>query len=292
MKKVFIGLTTYNGEKYIKEAIDSLLNQSYSNFTLFISDDASNDNTAEICREYAAKDSRIVYFRQEKNLGMFPNFDFVLNKAEGEYFMWASHDDVWGKDFIKICVENIENKNVDAAISTVADINSEGKILRELSEMKKLTGRPNFFQIAKYVLQPEVLGKCNLMYSLFKTKIAKEVWQIYPQRMEWGSDYHFSLALVSHFRVCVDEKVLFKKRQQHGGASSPLNKEVYVPIKNPKNHMFPFGRFGSFLRGQMEAVAGTPYKPLVLLILLLRLPRAFIIFLSQRNYKKFLGLKN
>lgn len=292
MAKIFIGMSVYNGQKFLKNAIDCLLNQSYLDLTLFISDDASKDDTEKICREYAVRDSRVRYYRQEKNIGMFPNFRFVLDQADGDYFMWASQDDLWERDFIKVCLQNIESQKVDVAMTVMTDVDSYGRNLRELTEIAKLSGRPSIWQVAKYVLQSETLGKCNLMYSVFKTNVIKKVWEIYPQKMEWGSDYHFSLATISHFSIYIDERVLFKKR--HGGFSSQEASQDDVPdkvkrigIKNPKNQMFPFGRFGSYLKGHLEAVRGTGYGLLVTFLLFLRLPRAFIIYLSQRNYKKF-----
>lgn len=287
-------MPTYNGERFLKEAIDSLRAQIFTDWKLFISDDASTDATRKICEEYTKKDPRITYLRQEKNIGMFPNFKFVLDKANGDYFMWASQDDIWEKDFIKVCVENIENSKVDVAATVVADVDSYGRNLRELVELEKFSGKPSIRQIARYVLQPEILGKCNLMYSIFRTGIIKKVWETYPQRKEWGSDYHFSLAIISHCSIFVDKRILFKKR--HGGFSNPNSTKNDNPdavkrivIKNPKNHMFPFGRFKSYLRGQMEATRGTPYRPLVAFLLFARFPRSFFLYLKERNIKNFIG---
>lgn len=293
MSKVFIGMTAYNGDRFIRQAIESLLNQSFSDLVLFISDDASTDATARICLEYANKDKRIVYHRQEKNIGMFPNFKFGLDRANTPYFMLASQDDLWEKDFIQTCIENIEKRNVDVAMTVVAAVDSYGRSTREVPDMVALSGKPGIRQVAGFTLQPEVLGKCNLMYSLFKRDVIREAWKLYPMRKEWGTDYHFALAIVSHFKVYVDEKVLFKKR--HGGITSPdalkndrENEVKRLVITDPKNHMFPFGRFQQYFRGHMEALTGTPYQPLVALLLLIRLPRAFFIHMKQRNLKKFL----
>lgn len=92
--QVSIGMPVYNGAKFIHEALDSLLLQTFTDFELIISDNASTDETEVICREYAAKDERIRYVRQVENLGATANFQFVLDEAVGEYFMWAAHDDV------------------------------------------------------------------------------------------------------------------------------------------------------------------------------------------------------
>ena len=99
--KVSIGMPVYNGEKFICKALDSLLSQTFSDFELIISDNASTDTTEDICREYAAGDSRIRYVRQKKNQGPLANFQYVLDEAIGEYFMWAAADDSWEQ----VCVE-------------------------------------------------------------------------------------------------------------------------------------------------------------------------------------------
>lgn len=93
---VSIGMPVYNGAEYIREALDSLLAQTFTNYELIISDNASTDRTEAICREYAAHDPRIRYVRQKENCGPLGNFQFVMDEAEGEYFMWASADDMLG----------------------------------------------------------------------------------------------------------------------------------------------------------------------------------------------------
>lgn len=100
--KVSIGMPVFNGEKFIREALDSLLRQSFSDFELIISDNASTDGTERICREYAALDQRIRYIRQPTNIGAGFNFKFVLDEARSEYFMWAACDDVRSNDFVEL----------------------------------------------------------------------------------------------------------------------------------------------------------------------------------------------
>lgn len=90
---VSIGMPVYNGEKYIREALDSLLAQTFTDFELIISDNCSNDATENICREYALKDIRVKYIRQAENIGANANFKFLLENASSEFFMWAAHDD-------------------------------------------------------------------------------------------------------------------------------------------------------------------------------------------------------
>jgi len=125
---VSIGMPVYNGEAYIREALDSLLGQTFIDFELIISDNASTDGTEIICRGYASGDSRIRYVRQDRNVGAVGNFEFVLNEARGEYFMWAAHDDLQGsEDYLAKLVGVIRNGGYGLvfpaieAISTSAD---------------------------------------------------------------------------------------------------------------------------------------------------------------------------
>jgi glycosyltransferase involved in cell wall biosynthesis len=101
---VSIGMPVYNGAEFIRAALDSLLAQSFGDFELIISDNASTDETQTICETYARQDSRITYIRQPRNLGAVPNFLFVLRQARGRYFMWAAHDDIWAENWLETLV--------------------------------------------------------------------------------------------------------------------------------------------------------------------------------------------
>ena len=92
--KVSIGMPVFNGAKFIRAALDSLLAQTFTDFELVISDNASTDDTETICREFVSQDCRIRYVRQPVNLGAFGNFFHVLTLAKGQYFMWMAHDDM------------------------------------------------------------------------------------------------------------------------------------------------------------------------------------------------------
>lgn len=107
--KVSIGLPVYNGENYLREALDSLLSQSHKDFELIIGDNASTDNTRNICETYAKKDQRIRYFRHEVNIGAAANYNRIFELAIGNYFKWAAHDDVCSPDFLKDCVEKLDS---------------------------------------------------------------------------------------------------------------------------------------------------------------------------------------
>jgi len=101
LPKISIGLPVFNGEKFLHNCIDALLNQTHRDFELIISDNASTDSTEDICKKYLEKDQRIQYFRQEKNMGLQWNYNFVLTKAKYGYFIWSSVDDIHAPNFIE-----------------------------------------------------------------------------------------------------------------------------------------------------------------------------------------------
>jgi glycosyltransferase involved in cell wall biosynthesis len=90
---VAIGLPVYNGQRFLSTAIDALLAQSYRDFVLIISDNASTDRTSEICHEYVQKDSRVRYSRNPRNIGLSGNFNHVFGLSSSKYFKWATSDD-------------------------------------------------------------------------------------------------------------------------------------------------------------------------------------------------------
>lgn len=109
--KVSIGMPVYNGERFIRKALDSLLAQTFTDFELIISDNASTDRTQKICKEYKVRDKRIRYVRQNKNNGAIANFQFVLDESVGNYFMWAAVDDRRDREFLRLSLMVFENDN-------------------------------------------------------------------------------------------------------------------------------------------------------------------------------------
>jgi glycosyltransferase involved in cell wall biosynthesis len=106
---ISIGLPVFNGENFLREAITSVLGQTFEDFELIIRDNASTDATETICREFAARDRRIRYIRNEANVGAGPNFNGIVAYARGRYFKWQAHDDVMAPTFLERCFEILES---------------------------------------------------------------------------------------------------------------------------------------------------------------------------------------
>jgi glycosyltransferase involved in cell wall biosynthesis len=127
--RLSIGLPVYNGASYLAESLEALLGQTYEDFELIISDNASTDGTAEICRRYAKQDSRIRYIRQRHNIGCAPNHNCLVDEARGELFKWASDDDLYARDMIRLCIEALdEYPHVVLAHPWTAFIDSSGTV--------------------------------------------------------------------------------------------------------------------------------------------------------------------
>jgi glycosyltransferase involved in cell wall biosynthesis len=107
--RVSIGMPVFNGEKYLRDSIESIIDQTYQNFELIISDNASTDRTQEICLEYSRKDNRISYYRNDKNLGGPKNYNRVFELSSAEYFKWAAYDDVLAPEFLRKCVNVLDS---------------------------------------------------------------------------------------------------------------------------------------------------------------------------------------
>ena len=128
--RVSIGLPVFNGEKYLEEALNSILAQTYQDFELIISDNASTDRTQQICLSYAAKDSRIRYYRNERNLGASKNFNRVLELSSGEYFKWAAHDDILAPEFLEKCMSVLDqDPSIVLCYSKTASIDERGDLV-------------------------------------------------------------------------------------------------------------------------------------------------------------------
>jgi len=108
--RLTIGLPVYNSERYVAESIESLLGQSYRDFELVISDNASTDETPAICERYAKQDSRVRYYRQPRNVGLAPNHNFCVEQARGELFKWAAGDDLYHRDLLLRSVEALDER--------------------------------------------------------------------------------------------------------------------------------------------------------------------------------------
>jgi glycosyltransferase involved in cell wall biosynthesis len=126
-----IGLPVYNGEKYLKKAIESILSQSFGDFQLSIGDNASTDATEFICLQYARQDNRIKYYRHAQNIGAAPNFNFLFQPGNAPFFKWAAHDDILEPDYLRQCIELLDrDSSIVIAHSPAFEIDRDDRKVR------------------------------------------------------------------------------------------------------------------------------------------------------------------
>ena len=196
---VSIGLPVFNGERYLAKAIDALLSQSYTDFEIVVSDNGSRDGTASIIKEYCKRDPRIVPHYQQTNIGAINNFQYVLRKARGEYFMWAAHDDLWQENYLEALVATLDkNPNVSLAFAQYAMIDEQSKIFQY--------GRNNLFKSKAFTVNPDHLPEINsLIYYLDRNPFKYyglyrriDVMSI-PHKMFLGSPQNAENVFLAHF---------------------------------------------------------------------------------------------
>ncbi|MFC1648703.1 glycosyltransferase family 2 protein [Nanoarchaeota archaeon] len=165
--RVSIGLPVYNGEKYLRNAIKSVLSQTYKDFELIISDNASTDKTQKICQEYAKKDKRIRYVRQETNVGAAENFNITFHLARGEYFKWVAHDDGMAPTFLKKCVEALDNDStVVLAYPRTIVIDEKGKQKKKYREKWHTNQYPAHMRFCELMIRR---NPCYQVFGLIRT---------------------------------------------------------------------------------------------------------------------------
>lgn len=128
--RVTIGLPVFNAERYLAETLDALLAQTFADFELVIADNASTDGTGAICQAYAARDGRIRYYRNARNIGGARNYNRVFGLARGAYFKWAAHDDLCGPTYLERCVAVLDQQpEVAFCWPQARIIDAEGRVV-------------------------------------------------------------------------------------------------------------------------------------------------------------------
>ncbi len=200
--RVSLALPVYNGERFIAEAIESILAQTYADFELIINDNASDDGTERICREFAAKDARIRYVRNERNLGAGPNHNKGFELSSGEYFKWCACDDYIGPAFLEHCVSALDGAaDVALAYGLTKCVDEEGKPIPLIGNMGPDVSGPDpalrFYKVLKDK------GTCYEIFGLFRRDIFE---QTTLQRMYYGADHSLlaEVALLGRFMYVPD----------------------------------------------------------------------------------------
>ena len=214
-KKITIGIPVYNSEKSIKKRIEEINSQTFQDFSIVISDNASTDKTREICEEISKNDERITVFHQEKNRGQYWNFNFVLNKAETEYFVMATGDDIWSKNFLENNIKFLEtNKQFTGSIGEVSLFHRNGENIEIIRNTKKfeyvMPVNGEFGEKLSSYLRYSMGAQ---FFSIFRTKDIKfaNFFKNNSNNGMWQSDFATILKVLKKGELNVDMKSFYYK---------------------------------------------------------------------------------
>lgn len=188
---VSVGLPVYNGERDISRVIGVFLTQTYTNFELIISDNASIDQTEKICLEFAKNDNRVKYFRQTENRGALINFKYVLEVAKGDYFMWAASDDFRDVNFLSECVSILETNHICIAATSYDSMIG-------INDIRKFEAKGDFYPRLMVFLN-NCWNSHGFFYSLIRINIIKTF--DFKNLEGFGSDWSFNVYLISHGEI-------------------------------------------------------------------------------------------
>ena len=238
--KISIGIPVYNGEKFIRKCIESVLQQTDRNFELIISDNASTDLTPDICKEFLNMDDRISFIRQNKNMGQNWNYNFLLEKAVGEYFVWVPVDAFLLPEFLEknIAVLESQDKVVGCISKIKIDSTYIDKFKTEKDILKKIglayrpfdtlpiTGNYNE-RIRKYLKH----FPWEMFYSVFRTKALRDSVVLNPSFLV-GHDAGLVLNILKHGEIQVVDQILSESLPVGGSFTYKYYKHImpYYPL--------------------------------------------------------------
>lgn len=222
MKKVSIVLPVFNGENYLAEAIESVLNQTYTEFELIIVDDRSKDRTPEIIKEYAAKDQRIMAFRNKKNRKLPRTLNIGFLHATGDYRTWTSHDNLYDADAIRRMVEALEAN--PEAVLVCADMHTVDASGNPVGEVR--LREPEDIYITNTV------GAC----FLYRTEMAKRIGG-YDTELFLAEDYDYWIRLskIAPF-IHIPEKLYTVRVHGESLSSKKARENNAAYVKMMKKH--------------------------------------------------------
>ncbi len=247
---VDILLPTYNGEKYLKEQLDSILSQTYKNIRIIISDDCSKDSTREILKEYEKKDNRIKLYMQPQNIGVVKGIEFLLEKVENKYFMLADQDDVWLPEKIEKSVEKIESEKADLVFGDLEVVDEKlNTIYPSFGDFMLLNRKINKY-IGNY--------KVNYLYNcvtgctvLAKKELIKKILPLPVESKYLIHDYWIGLVASLNGKLAYIPERYIKYRQHgnnqvgtqkisHGFTKLEQVRELFINVK--------LGVFGTYVK--------------------------------------------
>lgn len=211
---ISIVLPVFNGEKYLRESIDSILTQTYKNWELLILDDCSTDSSAKIAKEYVNLDRRIHYYRNENNLRLPRNLNKGFKLARGNYLTWTSDDNRFRPKALEKMISALKNNNnAQFVFASCRIINGEGTEIEYMMVDEKLK---------KQIIGHNVVGAC-FMYT---RKVYEQVGEYDPE-FTLVEDYDYWQRVYTKFNAVVLSEILYEYRWHDSALTSTMKKDAF-----------------------------------------------------------------
>lgn len=239
---VSILLPTYNSSEYIRKTLTSLTTQDYPNLTIEIADDGSNDDTCDICAEWATTDARIEFRRNDRNYGSYGNFFEMVKGCNSPYVIWASHDDLWEPDFVSTLAAQLEGHPDAVAVQCATRIVRPDGTLVQVFKLNEAT-QPESISVARFgrnLLTGRVKGgaaklKTNLyIHGLLHREVLAETIRAFSGI--FSNERHLLLMMLLAGQFLYVDKVLFHKleiprRGRYHSNKGELPKDPYERLR-------------------------------------------------------------
>jgi glycosyltransferase involved in cell wall biosynthesis len=226
---VSVGVPVFNGARFLAEALSALLDQTFQDFELIISDNGSTDDTAKICHEYVERDKRVRYYRSQQNRGISWNYRRVFELSSGTYFKWATYDDVCAPEFIARCVDVLDrDPRVVLAHANALIINEFGEHQRKCDGGLHLQSPRASERLTQFFRN---LRLSNALYGVIRRSTLRET----PLMGEYpGADIPLlsELCLRGLFYEIPD--ILFFRRIHAAAVSAQLDDQAQLEAYNPQ----------------------------------------------------------
>ena len=243
---ISIGLPVYNGENYIAQAINCVIKQTFTDWELIISDNASTDRTVNICRDFAKRDRRIRLYEQPRNMGVSPNYNEVFRLSRGLYFKWMAHDDLFSKKFLEVCLREIQgDEQVVLVFPILGFIDATG---RRMGKQKKnlsilgITSKSRFIQLMK--LAREGGDVFWVEYGLVRRKILEQTGLM---GMYNGDDQVCLIEIALQGKIKQVNHEMFLRREHPASATmkkgwTAKERAVRMYAEDKRKFVFPYFR--------------------------------------------------
>lgn len=263
---VSVGMPVYNGGRWLHRTLDSLLGQTFKDFELIISDNASTDDTQAICHAYAARDPRIRYIRQPKNIGICSNYNAVFAHSRGIYFKWASSNDICQPTFLEACVAVLEVRpDVVLCLPKTRLIGEDDRHIEDYVDHMDLQEDRASIRFERLLDRLALNNACNALVRSETLRLVGEVGTY------TGSDIAQLAALALCGKFCEVPDYLFYRRIGPETQVALRKTEEVASYVKIEQEFVVFKRFAGYFRGAFRAPLPMREKMAVIKIIMRRL---------------------